>query len=235
MTMLGRGAAPVFNAAMSAAAAVAAAFFTFAMPDPLVLGLADAVGLSSLASAPILAGFARAATMVLAATFAFLLAWSVLGRLDRRAIDHIARDDEAQSVTPRLRRADAHPDAPARRPILARKELGEPLEVPISAEIEPAPASAQVDAMALPSEQQSREEDLFSLPPSEARAPLAPMPQDAREAISSLFLRLNAEVESYEWPLRSPEEQGEPAQVRDEVEEQLQIALDDLRRMAGGR
>ena len=129
MNMLGRGAAPVFNAAVSAAAAVGAAFFTFAMPDPLVLGLADAVGLTSLASEPILVGLARAATMVVAATFAFLLAWSVLGRLDRRALDQTAdADDDAQNVTPRLRRADAHPDAPARPPILARKELGEPLE-----------------------------------------------------------------------------------------------------------
>jgi hypothetical protein len=235
MTMLGRGAAPVFNAAVSAAAAVAAAFFTFAMPDPLVLGLADAVGLSTLASAPILAGFARAATMVVAATFAFFLAWSVLGRFDRRTSEQTPTGDEAESVTPRLRRADVHPDAPARRPILARKELGEPLEAASPAAIEQAPANVPADAPAASSDERSREAELFLPPQNEVKIPLAPMPQDAREAISSLFLRLNAEVESYEWPLRSATKQEEPAQVRDEVEEQLQIALDDLRKMAGGR
>ncbi|WEK43675.1 MAG: hypothetical protein P0Y64_02245 [Candidatus Sphingomonas colombiensis] len=50
-----------------------------------------------------------------------LMASSLFVRRSRRAT--------RLGATPLLRRADAHPDAPARRPIAARSELGEPLPI----------------------------------------------------------------------------------------------------------
>ncbi|MGE5721572.1 MAG: hypothetical protein ACM3YM_03850, partial [Sphingomonadales bacterium] len=64
----------------------------------------------------------------------FLGVWLLLRSFDARPAkpaDEAADGDESSAndwIAPRLRRADAHPDAPARRPLFAGKDLGEPDE-----------------------------------------------------------------------------------------------------------
>lgn len=137
MNMLGKGAAPVFNAGLGALAAAAAAFFLYAMPGDLFAALVEATGLPSLISAakPPLGLTARLCAMVAAGAVMFLLVWAVLRRIDAfGTIGGEPVEEEAAAVLPRLRRADAHPDAPARRPLLAREDLGEPIDAPLPVE-----------------------------------------------------------------------------------------------------
>lgn len=137
MNMLGREAAPVFNAGLGALAAAAAAFFLYAMPGDLFAALVEATGLPSLISAarPPLGLTARLCAMVVAGAVMFLLVWAVLRRIDAfGTMGGEPVEEAAAAVLPRLRRADAHPDAPARRPLLAREDLGEPIDAPLPVE-----------------------------------------------------------------------------------------------------
>ena len=65
--------------------------------------------------------------IVVLVAYAFI--WSLM-----RALDTIGRKPrpvfvpESEPEAPRLRRADAHPDAPSRRPLFAGRDLGEPEE-----------------------------------------------------------------------------------------------------------
>lgn len=62
---------------------------------------------------------------------AAMAVWALFRRLERpmRAVRHEAVPDaQFDAGTPTLRRADAHPDAPARRPIFAAADLGAPLD-----------------------------------------------------------------------------------------------------------
>lgn len=136
--------ASALDLAMAGLAGASVAFVIFAMPHG---AFEEAVGLSGLplilpAAAPPLGETARllAAALAGAATFAF--AWLVLrsiGKKPAQAKKAFQPVELAElDVAPKLRRADAHPDAPARRPILAGLDLGEPAE-PEAAE-EPAAA-----------------------------------------------------------------------------------------------
>jgi hypothetical protein len=105
----------VLDMAMSAFAAASVAFVTFVMPAEL---LARVVTVGSQAG--------RAAVSA-AAALATLIAVSLL----LRALGNAPRASKAAEVPsepPRLRRADMHPDAPSRTPILAGRELGVPLD-----------------------------------------------------------------------------------------------------------
>lgn len=174
MNMLSREAAPVFNAGLGALAAAAAAFFLYAMPASLFAALVEATGLSSLISAakPPFGLTARLGAMGLAGAVMFLLVWTMLRRIDRSgSVGEDLVEVEAAALLPRLRRADAHPDAPARRPLLAREDLGEPLDAPLPAE---APEMPDV-----PDEAESVETiPAFLSPeaevPDEAPVPIAP-------------------------------------------------------------
>jgi hypothetical protein len=124
---------------VAALAAVSVGFVAFAMPANLFDGAIAATGLPSVLSAaqPPLGSTARLLVVVVAAIATFALVFALLRLLDRRGIVAPTRAPararmrevlgEAEEVEgPRLRRADHHPDAPARRPILAGSELGEP-------------------------------------------------------------------------------------------------------------
>ncbi len=114
---------------VAALAGLAVAFAAFTIPSEL---LADAVGASGLASVipaaqPPLGSTARMTMALLGALAAFGGAFALLRWLDRFA----SRPAQAAPFTvsepgPRLNRADSHPDAPPRRPISARRDLGEP-------------------------------------------------------------------------------------------------------------
>jgi hypothetical protein len=121
---------------MAGFAAGAAAFIIYAMPQAR---FDEAVSLSGLpmilsAAQPPLGMTARFAAMAAAGIGSFLLVWLVLRALSKPAPKpkHRSGPVEIEMAPPRLRRADAHPDAPSRRPILAGVDLGRPFdEMPV--------------------------------------------------------------------------------------------------------
>ncbi len=140
--------ARAFDTGLAALAALSAGFVAFAMPESLFSSLVAATPLPELISAaqPPLGETARLAAVAAAASLTFAAIWGLmaaLGRLPERLDPEAKLEAEAQA--PRLRRADSHPDAPARRPLLAR-DLGEPLDLEdfpeAPAEEEPAFAEA---------------------------------------------------------------------------------------------
>jgi hypothetical protein len=111
-------------------AALAVAFAAFTMPDTVLGRVVDASGISSVLSAaqPPLGNTARLLIAIAGGLFAFAGAFALLRWLDRFAGRWPAPVlySEPDLETPRVHRADAHPDAPPRRPISAARDLGEP-------------------------------------------------------------------------------------------------------------
>ena len=117
-----------FDLGVAALAAGSVAFLAFAMPEDLFSSLIAATHLPDVvaAAAPPLGMKARYAVMAAVALATFLPIWALMRALDRapaaaRPVRKVPEPD-----APRVRRADAHPDAPARRPLLAGADLGEP-------------------------------------------------------------------------------------------------------------
>jgi hypothetical protein len=133
-----------FDAGLAALAALSAGFVAFAMPESLFSSLIEATPLPRLVAAaqPPLGDTARFIVVGASALVTFAAIWALMAALDRfpaRRSPAVAPDAEA----PRLRRADAHPDAPARRPLFAVRDLGEPLELEELAEPPAAEAPAE--------------------------------------------------------------------------------------------
>jgi hypothetical protein len=136
-----------FNGGLAAFAAGAAGFAVFAMPDALFDRLASLVGLAGLDTGlrPVIATAVGA--------MVFLPVMMLLRVFDRPSATtpHVVEGEVEEDWTaPRLRRADTHPDAPAPRPLLAGKDLGEPVEdIPAIDHGEPAsdadPAPTEVE------------------------------------------------------------------------------------------
>jgi hypothetical protein len=127
----GRSGGSSLNLAVAALAAIAFAFFTYAMPDDVFSGLIVQSRLPDFlaAATPPLGMKARAAVIAAGALLAFGAVALLLGALDRvPARPRRKPEPEAEAEAPRLRRADAHPDAPSRRPLLAGRDLGGFLE-----------------------------------------------------------------------------------------------------------
>lgn len=120
-----------FDLAVAALAGGAAAFATFAMPDALFAQFVVASRLPELlpAAQPPLGETARWAAVAAAGVATAFLVWALLRALDRvPAPSHSQAAAAPFAEAPRVRRADAHPDAPARRPLRAGRELGEPCD-----------------------------------------------------------------------------------------------------------
>ena len=130
-----------FDAGLAAFAAASAGFVAFAMPDPLFSGLVEASRLPEFVAAarPPLGDTARMSAVAAALLGTFAAVWALMALLGRRPAPREIPDEAAIQV-PRQRRADAHPDAPPRPPLLAR-DLGEPLELH---ELAPEPAERPV-------------------------------------------------------------------------------------------
>jgi hypothetical protein len=129
---------------LAAVAALAVGFAAFVMPDGILSRIIEGSGLPSILSAaqPPLGTTARAGVAAVAALATFGTVFMLLrmlggsaGKPPKRERGREPERDGAplfevhevhDSSIPRLRRADIHPDAPARRPILAARELGEP-------------------------------------------------------------------------------------------------------------
>jgi len=170
-------------------AGLALAFAMFTIPDDLLAEAVGATGIASIVTAaqPPLGTTARIVLALAGAITAFTGAFVLLRWLDRfalRAPLPVAVEDQAE--TPRIHRADAHPDAPPCRPISASRDLGEPAPparpVPVSVEPtvapEPVPVATESlsDLMARLERGLARREEAASLRPVETarRLPATP-------------------------------------------------------------
>jgi hypothetical protein len=122
-----RGIGSAIDLGVAALAGGSVAFLAFAMPEDVFSSLINATHLPDLvaAAAPPLGMKARYAVMGAGALITFLAVWSLMRALDRLPVASAAKPG-AEADAPRVRRADSHPDAPARRPLLAGADLGEP-------------------------------------------------------------------------------------------------------------
>lgn len=212
-----RGGAPL-ELGMAAFAAGAVAFATWAMPASLFGELIGASGLANFVAAaqPPLGDTARLAAIGAGALLTFAAVWLLLRVLDGRSRPSAAplvaeddKDEDERFALPRVRRHDAHPDAPVRRPLFAGRDLGEPEEPPApeaafeAAAPEPHPVPDWlVSADAAPDFDEAE-------PPPFADAAEADEQVEAAPA-----LELNAEDEEAEeeaadetpWPLEAPSE-----------------------------
>jgi hypothetical protein len=168
--------ARAFDAGLAALAALSAGFVAFAMPDSLFSSLVETSRLAELvpAAQPPLGETARFAAAGAAFLLTFAAVWALMAALGRLPASR-KPEAEPEAQAPRLRRADAHPDAPARRPLLAR-DLGEPLDLegfPEAVADEAPPASAEAEHRPLPAFL------VPQVPDSEPAAEAAPEPGEA--------------------------------------------------------
>jgi len=172
-----RGISPL-DLAMAAFAAGSAGFAVYVMPDASFERAVELSGLPLIlpAASPPLGTTARLAALAFAATGVFVLVSLVLralGKPSARPQPKPQRRPEPEEIEiplPKIRRADAHPDAPARRPIFAGLDLGAPFDAATFEQQHPAEEAedAEFDPVA---------EDLH-LPPVEADEKIAPFPED---------------------------------------------------------
>lgn len=118
------------RAAFAAIAGVLAALAAVLVPEWRLVALVEALHLADLvpAARPPLGMTARGLLALVAGGGAGLAVWTGLALVGRAAAPR-QRDEGDAPAMPVIRRADAHPDAPARRPIRAHEDLGEPLPI----------------------------------------------------------------------------------------------------------
>jgi hypothetical protein len=117
-----------FDFALAGFAGAAFAFAAFAMPDWRLTQIVLATSLPSVfpPAEPPLGFTARTGFALLIGFLAFAGSFALLRLAGRAPVRRRASSDADAPPAPiRLRRADAHPDAPPRRPLIAR-DLGEP-------------------------------------------------------------------------------------------------------------
>jgi len=179
--------APLAAVALGALVALGVA----AMPTSGLESLVMDSGLPAIfpAAEPPLGLTARAAVALLTGGFAALFTWLAgfilvgtrsvtLGGAAPEAVD-----DEAVPM-PVLRRADAHPDAPPRPPLLATRDLGKPFLEVRAAETKPAPSVDAFDSGAANVDEVDAAEEKI---PAPAPAPPVeqPLPQDLEQPLSA--------------------------------------------------
>jgi hypothetical protein len=135
---------PVIAGALGGGVALAA----LAVPMPVLEALVMGSGLPAILAAaePPLGFTARAAIALGSGGFVGLFGWFGLALTLGPRSSILQADDDASDaiVTPVIRRADAHPDAPPRPPLLATRDLGAPYDPrPV---VEPAPVVVAVPA-----------------------------------------------------------------------------------------
>jgi len=138
--------APVIAGALGGGVALAA----LAVPMPVLEALVMGSGLPAILAAaePPLGFTARAAIALGSGGSVALFGWLGLSALFGQHSATLQAEDEASDAiaTPVIRRADAHPDAPPRPPLLATRDLGAPFD-PRQAAV-PAPVVAPVPVVA---------------------------------------------------------------------------------------
>lgn len=114
---------------IAAGVAAFAATAVVLTPEPWLASLVVQLGIPSVlpAATPPLGQTARTILSICAGLFAGGVCFMIL----RFALDRLKTGQPRQRGVPVLRRADAHPDAPARRPIRASEDLGDPLPMTV--------------------------------------------------------------------------------------------------------
>lgn len=170
---------PNLALAGAGAAGVLVALATLAIPYELLADIVVTSGIAAFipAAEPPLGMTARICVGVFAGGVAALVAWFVLSALlmwrDSRGVQ------EAGERRPVVRRADAHPDAPPRAPLLATRDLGMPFRAKGEAvEAEPETIDADVHALASTGADDGAVSDLHlpELPPEPVIAMGTPTP-----------------------------------------------------------
>ncbi|TFI59028.1 hypothetical protein E2493_07200 [Sphingomonas parva] len=174
----------LFDLGISAFAALAVGFAAAAMPEWRLFSLLQMTGLPDILAAanPPLGLKARFGVAALLSAGAFAGVFLLMRLLDRLPARRTAEDfdEQAQAVNLpiRLRRADAHPDNPARRPLIAGRELGEPFdELLLDSPAEAVPGPETTPRGPLPSFLVPDDEPL--IPASGADEPLVPAEREA--------------------------------------------------------
>jgi len=238
---LGSGAKASIDVAMAGFAALAVGFVFVAMPGELFASLIGATGLAAIvpAAEPPLGDTARIAVALAAAAATFLASWLVLRALSKprpRVVTFTAADPVAP---PRLRRADSHPDAPARHPILAGRDFGafgEP-EIAEPEIVEPEVAEPEVDQPEIARTEVAVDaapldliaEAILGSPPVKPASPPT-RPDDSLDALVARLERgLTAVPRAQPAPASTPTPMPMPRTAPDD---RLQNAIDDLQRLA---
>lgn len=247
-----------FDAGLAAFAAAAAGFVAFAMPDPVFSGLVETSRLPEIVAAarPPLGDTARFAAVAAAILGTFAAVWALMAALGRAPA---RREDSPEEViqVPRQRRADAHPDAPPRPPLLAR-DLGEPLELDelapepaeatpfeeaehrplpgflIPQEPEPEPVAEAEPAEAEAAPEAEPEPETEDLPIGELAARLPEAEEESGEPLSQLVNRIEFGLSRKRQALPAADlPQAEPEPVdQDKVGHRLRSAINDLQKIA---
>jgi hypothetical protein len=231
-------------------AGLAVGFVAFVMPADI---LSRAVEISRLpeilpAAAPPLGARAHAAFAAAAAGVTVAAIYFLLRLLGRKGPEPKARDwpeTEREPEAPRLRRSDVHPDAPARRPILAARELGEPDPAPVEEpSAEPAAAAPEEEALELggPGIEMlaAPEEPIVAEPiPEPPAAQPAPKPRSldtvSEASIPDLMARLErglARRLHRQSEIAAPAEAPRPPATNDPGDDRLRSAIENLQKMA---
>jgi hypothetical protein len=236
--MMAKRKGQILDYVMAAAAAGSAAFALLAMPTELFSELVwrSRIDLLIPAATPPLGDTARIAAAAGAALILFALVLLLMRALDRPR-KRLSRA-EVRATPPRIRRADAHPDAPSRAPLFAG-DLGEPLDaMPIEEPFDLAEVQElEQDVSPLPSflveqppEQEPGNDDFSgdaepprahsgSISSLAAQLPVAEAEESA--SISEMMERFEAGVASRntKTPLDLSSFESEPAQEAVEAEE----------------
>ena len=249
--------------AMAAFAGTAAGFVVFAMPGWQFDRVVELSGLPLIlpAAQPPLGMTARIAAVAAAAVGTWALVWLILRALSKKPPEpkRRAKPVEIDVPLPRIRRADAHPDAPARRPILAGLELGRPLDEQIGdatmeqGEAREAIAEGEIVEAAIADDEilpagplpnfMEAEEVAFEAEPADApelpeildAVPAQPSAAGAEQAtIAHLMQRLELGLlrrERQDWsdPAGEADRREQPVP---QLDHRLRSAIDDLQRLA---
>lgn len=193
---------------VAALAGLSVAFAAFTIPADLLAGAVGASGLPNLleAAQPPLGTTARITLAVAGALGTFFAAFLLLRWLDRfgaRPAPRPAPVVEDTRESPRLRRRDIHPDAPAPRPISASRDLGEPAP--------PQPVASWLDLEA------------------EAPAPAPVAEATGPTSLTDLMGRLEAGLARR---AAAPASDAAPAPTPSPSDDRLQSAIESLQRLA---
>jgi hypothetical protein len=178
---------PNLALAGAGAAGVLVALATLAIPYGLLQDIVVTSGVAAFipAAEPPLGATARISVGVFAGGAAALIAWFAFSAL---LMWRESRGEvEPGERPPVVRRADAHPDAPPRAPLLATRDLGMPFRARGAVvEVEPEAVAAEVHAAAPDDEAEAYDLDLPKLPPEPVIAMGTPAPP--AETIPSVVL-----------------------------------------------
>lgn len=223
--------------------AAASGFFCFAMPAALVHRVIDPAAIGG-----------RLPLALIVAAFVGIATWLGFISLDRAArprVLHIGAPEGEADAAPVLRRADAHPDAPPRRPIFAGSDLGTPLDLidplPIdwqAAEIVPPPPPEPLrveaeDAVFEPIETLAvvvPPPPVAVAPPPSPAAIVLPAPVVPRDPLPAMMARLEAGLARKALVLAGAE--ANVTALRREIRPiggTLSAAVEELRQRTAGR